>query len=121
MKTTIQTVMRPFHQDEGVMRLFMLFAIAMLLLVASDMSHAAVAGDAFSGSTLSEGLTNLIATLNGTVARSLAIVAVIGAGIAGLTGKMEWTRVVVVVLGVGIVFSATSVIDVLFVDVAGVK
>lgn len=94
------------------MRWVMLCMLALLLLMASDVVLAQT--DAFVGTKISSALKGLVATLNGTVARSLAIIAVIGTGIAALTGRMEWSRAVVVVLGVGVIFSATTLIDTLF-------
>jgi type IV secretory pathway VirB2 component (pilin) len=35
-------------------------------------------------------------------------------GIAALTGRVEWSRAIVVVLGVGLIFSAATMIDALF-------
>lgn len=55
-------------------------------------------------------LTTLIELVNGPVAKSLAILAVIGFGVAALSGKVEWTRAMIVVLGVGIVFSASTLV-----------
>jgi type IV secretion system protein VirB2 len=101
------------QRNEVAMRWVILCVLALLLLIASDVALAQTT-DAFVGTKISTALKNLVATLNGTVARSLAIIAVIGTGIAALTGRMEWSKAVVVVLGVGVIFSATSLIDTLF-------
>lgn len=93
-------------------RLFVLCTIALLLFTAADMALAQT--DPFANTSLATALGNLTAALNGTIARSLAVLAVIGAGIAALTGRMEWSRAVVVILGVGLIFSASAMIDALF-------
>ncbi len=87
--------------------------LALALLVVAD-PVLAVGVDAFNDSKLGMALSNLVSTLNGTIARSLAVIAVIGMGIAALTGRVEWSRAIVVVLGVGIIFSAATLIDALF-------
>lgn len=102
------------RMDEVALRWAVLCALALLLLMASDVAVAQTATDALATSSLGTALQNLVATLNGTIARSLAIIAVIGTGIAALTGRMEWSKAVVVVLGVGVIFSASTLIDNLF-------
>jgi type IV secretory pathway VirB2 component (pilin) len=85
--------------------------VGVLLWMACDV---ALAADPFEKTALATALKNLTDALNGAVARSLAVVAVIGAGIMALTGRMEWSRAVVVVLGVGLIFSASAMIEALF-------
>ncbi len=90
--------------------------VAVLLWMMCDAALAAetVAADPFKDTALATALGKLTAALNGGIARSLAVVAVIGAGIMALTGRMEWSRAVVVVLGVGLIFSASAMIEALF-------
>jgi type IV secretion system protein VirB2 len=97
-------------------RLIVLCTVALLLLTAADMALAesAATADPFASTKLASALSNLTSALNGGVARSLAVLAVIGSGIAALTGRMEWSRAVVVILGVGLIFSASTIIDKLF-------
>lgn len=114
MKEVQYVGVHAIRTEEVAMRWVILCVVALLLLMASDLALAQTT-DALSGSTsLGKALQNLVATLNGSIARSLAIVAVIGMGIAALTGRVEWSRAVVVVLGVGLIFSATALIDGLF-------
>lgn len=94
-------------------RLAVLFLVMLALFTFSDLAFAQAA-DPFAGTALATALTNLTGALNGAIARSLAIVAVIGMGIAALTGRVEWSRAIVVVLGVGLIFSAATMIDALF-------
>jgi type IV secretion system protein VirB2 len=94
-------------------RLAVLFLVALVLFAFSDLAMAQTT-DAFTDSKLGTALENLVYTLNGTIARSLAIIAVIGMGIAALTGRVEWSRAIVVVLGVGLIFSASTLIKALF-------
>lgn len=114
MKEVEYAGVHAIRTEEIAMRWVILCVLVLLLLMASDGALAQAATDAFVGTKISSALKNLVETLNGTVARSLAIIAVIGTGIAALTGKMEWSRAVVVVLGVGVIFSASSLIDSLF-------
>lgn len=98
-------------------RFAVLCVLALALFMFSDVAFAVAADtsvDAFAGSSLAKALNSLVKTLNGTIARSLAIIAIIGMGIAALTGRVEWSRAIVVVLGVGIIFSAATLVDNLF-------
>lgn len=112
MKAVQYEGMQVIRTNEVAMRWLVLCVVGLLLLTASDMALAQA--DPFANTMLANGLQSLVQALNGTVARSLAIVAVIGTGIAALTGRMEWSRAVVVVLGVGVIFSAGVMINVLF-------
>lgn len=112
MKELLRVGVHPRLMEGRALRLIVLCIFALVLFTAADM---ALAADAFSETKLATALTNLTTALNGGVARSLAVLAVIGSGIAALTGRMEWSRAVVVILGVGLIFSASTMIDKLFV------
>lgn len=72
---------------------------------------AAASGDAtVLGSGLVKGLNNLISLLNGGVARSLAVLSVIGFGIGALVGRLDWMKALTLVLAIGIVFSASAIV-----------
>ncbi len=112
MKEVQYVGVHAIRTEEVVMRWVILCGVGLLLLMASDLALAAE--DPFATTQLAQGLDKLVQALNGGVARSLAVIAVIGSGIAALTGRMEWSRAVVVVLGVGVIFSAATVINQLF-------
>jgi type IV secretion system protein VirB2 len=116
MKELLCVGVHPRRIEWRVGRLFVLCTIALLLFTAADMAlaQAAATTDPFASTKLASALSNLTGALNGGVARSLAVLAVIGSGIAALTGRMEWSRAVVVILGVGLIFSASTIIDKLF-------
>ncbi|MGX2042323.1 TrbC/VirB2 family protein (plasmid) [Methylocaldum sp. MU1018] len=63
------------------------------------------------GNAIESGLQSLIDLLNGGVARSIAIIAVIGFGIGALTGRIDWTRALQVILAIGIIFGAATLVD----------
>ncbi len=113
MKMVHYVGMHAIQTEEVEMRWVVLCGLALLLWMVGDPALAQTT-DALNNSDLGNALNNLVATLNGSIARSLAIIAVIGTGIAALTGRMEWSRAVVVVLGVGLIFSATALIEGLF-------
>lgn len=102
----------PVRFECSAQRLAVLFLVMLALFTFSDLAFAA--DDPFKDTALALALTRLTDALNGAIARSLAIVAVIGMGIAALTGRVEWSRAIVVVLGVGLIFSASTVIKALF-------
>ena len=49
-------------------------------------------------------------TLLGTVATSVAVIAVAAVGLMMLTGRLDWRRGSVVVLGCCVLFGATSIV-----------
>lgn len=85
------------------------YSVLALALMASAFPHVAFASG-FS-TQLDVGLSGLISFLNGGVARSLAVLAVIGFGIGALTGRVDWIKALIVVVAIGIIFSASSLVD----------
>lgn len=91
-------------------RVLAMFAVMVALLSTCDLALAVTLDD----SALAKGLSLLVDMLTGKVARMMAVLAIIGMGIMALTGRVEWSRAIVVVLGIGIIFSAATLIEVLF-------
>jgi len=81
---------------------------ALSLMMTADAAFAGVGG---AGNAIANGLQALIDFLNGGVARSIAIIAVMGFGIGALTGRIDWTRALQVILSIGIIFSAAILVD----------
>ena len=80
--------------------------------VLAAVSLMGIAADAMAaGGAIATGLQNLINLLNGGVARSIAVIAVIGFGIGALTGRIDWTRALQVIIAIGIIFGATTLVD----------
>jgi len=55
--------------------------------------------------------TQVIAIFTGGLARSIAILAVIGCGIAAAAGKLQWSWAISIVFGIVLIFGATSIVD----------
>lgn len=85
-------------------RLNIILPFLMLFIFASD----AFAG---AGNAIATGLQSLIDFLNSGIVRSIAIIAVIGFGVGALTGRVDWTRALQVVLAIGIIFGASTLVD----------
>ncbi len=77
-----------------------LLAVA-LSVAAADPAHAGVA----------EVLEKVIEYINGKVARSLAILAVMLLGIGWWFGSVDWKRAGGIIFGIGIVFGAAEIVD----------
>lgn len=100
------------HANKAQWAVVFTMVLGLLLMVMPDMALAQVSTAACAtDSVLAKALNNLVALLNGPVARALAVLAVVGFGVAALTGKVEWSRAMIVVLGIGIVFSAKTLMD----------
>ena len=63
-----------------------------------------------SGGTAIEGGLNTIKAWMVTVASVVGVIAVMAVGYAKLTGRMDWGRAVTVLIGIGIIFSATTIV-----------
>jgi type IV secretion system protein VirB2 len=67
---------------------------------------------------ISNGL-NSITTWVKTAAVPIGILAVMGAGFAKLTGRLDWPRFFSVLVGIGIIFGATQIVGWLSAGAAG--
>lgn len=63
-----------------------------------------------SGGTAIEGGLNTIKSWMVTIASVVGVIAVMAVGYAKLTGRMDWGRAVTVLIGIGIIFSATTIV-----------
>jgi len=69
-----------------------------------------IAQPAFADGTAIEGGLNTIKTWMITVASVVGVIAVMAVGYAKLTGRMDWGKAVTVLIGIGIIFSATTIV-----------
>ncbi len=83
-----------------------------LIGVVGVLALVAIAQPAFaqSGGTAIEGGLNTIKQWMVTVASVVGVIAVMAVGYAKLTGRMDWGRAVTVLIGIGIIFSATTIV-----------
>lgn len=63
-----------------------------------------------SGGTAIESGLGTIKTWMTTVASVVGVIAVMAVGYAKLTGRMDWGRAVTVLIGIGIIFSAATIV-----------
>ena len=63
-----------------------------------------------SGGTAIQSGLNTIRDWMVTVASVVGVIAVMAVGYAKLTGRMDWGRAVTVLIGIGIIFSATTIV-----------
>ncbi len=63
---------------------------------------------------LGTALQNIVAMLQGTVARSTAIIAMIAGGIGMMMGFVGWRVLATLVVGIAIVFGAPTLINTIF-------
>lgn len=61
------------------------------------------------GTSIETGLTTIKTWLT-TVASVVGVIAIMAVGYAKLTGRMDWGRAVTVLIGIGIIFSATTIV-----------
>lgn len=69
-----------------------------------------IAQPAFADGTAIEGGLNTIKQWMVTIGSVVGVIAVMAVGYAKLTGRMDWGRAVTVLIGIGIIFSATTIV-----------
>ena len=110
MKFTIQ-------KDKMMNLALALFVAYAAMLIPADAMAAVSIG--VGGGTGGEptGLTNVLCTVvgwfTGTIGKAIATLAIIVIGIGALMGKVSWGMAIIVGLGVGVVFGAGNIVDVL--------
>ena len=83
---------------------------AFLTLAVADAAHAQVGADPSGSSPLLAALQWVQGTLLGNLATTAAVIAVAVVGYMMLTGRMEWRRGLMVVVGAFIIFGAVSIV-----------
>ena len=78
--------------------------------LAAPAAHAQVAGDPAGSSPLLGALTWVQGTLLGNLATTAAVIAVAIIGYLMLTGRFEWRRGLVVLVGIFVIFGAVSIV-----------
>ncbi len=79
-----------------------LMALATCLML-PDLAFAAMPWDSAA--------TNVLAIFTGGLTRTLAIIAVIACGIAAIAGKLSWDWAIKIIVGIVLIFGATSIVD----------
>lgn len=81
-----------------------------LMGIAGALALISIAQPAFADGTSIETGLNTIKTWMTTVASVVGVIAVMAVGYAKLTGRMDWARAVTVLIGIGIIFSAATIV-----------
>lgn len=80
-----------------------------LLAVIGAVAVVQMAGPAFAQTAIESGLTT-IKTWMTTIASVVGVIAVMAVGYAKLTGRIDWGKAVAVLIGLGIIFSAATIV-----------
>ena len=105
--------------SEGFLPLPVLMPSSLLLVILSVVCSAralclpALADDLSKpcDTSLFKGLALLTSFLNGAIARTLAVLAVMGFGIGALSGRTDWIKALQVILAIGVIFTASTLVD----------
>ena len=81
-----------------------------LVGIAGMLALMSIAQPAFADGTAIESGLNTIKGWMTTVASVVGVIAVMAVGYAKLTGRMDWGRAVTVLIGIGIIFSAATIV-----------
>lgn len=86
------------------------FALAAAAALAGSPAFAQTQADPAGSSPLIAALTWVQGTLLGTVATTAAVIAIAAVGFLMLSGRMEWRRGLIVIVGAFIIFGAVSIV-----------
>jgi type IV secretion system protein VirB2 len=82
-----------------------------LVGIAGALALISLAQPAFADGTAIQTGLNTIKEWMITVASVVGVIAVMAVGYAKLTGRMDWGKAVTVLIGIGIIFSATTIVS----------
>jgi type IV secretory pathway VirB2 component (pilin) len=85
------------------------FGLALALIASPALAQTTTAA----GGNLGSFIQNIINMMNSGIVRGLAILAVIVTGVAWMFGHLDFRRAATVVLGIIIIFGATTIVDVI--------
>lgn len=89
-----------------------LFAAYAAMLVPAD-AWAATDGKASTGGGIEGVLCRVVEWFQGGVGKALATLGIIVIGVGALMGKVSWGMAIIVGIGVGVIFSAGTIVDIL--------
>ncbi|WP_273760279.1 TrbC/VirB2 family protein [Bartonella sp. ML70XJBT.G] len=89
----------------GILIVFMLLLTALILI---EPSYAADTSQGFG--KLDSVLKSIVDTMTGTTAKLIAVICVIGVGIAWMYGFFDLRKAAFVIIGIGIVFGAPALV-----------
>jgi type IV secretion system protein VirB2 len=95
--------LRDYFRDTPLPKL--LFAVAVLTIMLAEPSLA----QNFAG--VNQFMSNLVGAITGPIGASISAIAVIAIGFSFMTGRMDWTFAVSVVLGIAIVFGGAAFLN----------
>ena len=93
---------RTLMSDKAARRIVSAASLLALLAVAQPAL-------AQSADSLTSGVTQVKTWLT-TIASVVGVIAVMGVGFAKLTGRLDWGKAVAVLVGIGIIFSAATIV-----------
>lgn len=95
---------------QNLMKFFAVVGICMLALEPS-IASATVSGGAMT--SFEDGIQKLITWMTGTIAKSVAVLAVVFLGFMAMVGKLQMETAGKVILGIVLIFSATQIVGLL--------
>lgn len=88
--------------------IFIVFMLLLTALIVIDPSYASNGSQGFG--KLDSVLSSIVDTMTGGTARLIAVICVIGVGIAWMYGFFDLRKAAFVIIGIGIVFGAPSLV-----------
>ncbi len=114
---------KPFHsssmhaseqqeQNQRLLRFVMASAVCLLALEPSVAMaiDSITLKDTSDGGALGTVAKNVLGAVTGTLGKSVAALAVVALGVMAMFGKLAWDTAIKVIIGIGLVFGATSIV-----------
>ena len=86
-------------------------SLAIAMFVVSMGVFAVLPDMAFASTPWNSVGTQVLAIFTGGLTRTIAIIAVIACGIAGMAGKLSWDWAIKIIVGIVLIFGSATIVD----------
>ncbi len=120
MKTNgMQSAATELKPARKAMVRYLVLAGAVAILLEPSMAAAGAGGGGGVTSLIDQTANTILGWMNGTLSRSLAVIAIMVLGIMAMFGKLAWETAIKVVIGVVLVFGAASIVNLIATNNSG--
>lgn len=88
-------------------KLFIVLCVSLMLVAIADSAYATAAGN---NDVIGATLCRLVQNINGSIAKSIATLAIFAVGISLFMGKLNWGTAAMTAGGVGVVFGSAKLV-----------
>jgi type IV secretory pathway VirB2 component (pilin) len=103
-------ILKAVNSKDFYWKLLISFCVVAAFIAMADVAQAQAQAAASNNDVIGSTLCNLVANLSGSIARSIATLAIFAVGISLFMGKLNWGTAAMTAAGVAVVFGAAQLV-----------